>query len=309
MLRAAGIVLPHKWEDNPLNPSHTGLVARLVTERRSELEPLFAAWRRTDETVVISCEDLSAMSREYVKTLMLRELVGDSPATIVFYVRRWSDLLSSEWKEYVKQGSTLQFLEVLVHNLRNPGKSRIINIDACLSVYRDLFGTPSIRVIAYDAVVASGIDIFAHFCHACLGGLNVTPQLRPRANESLTAAQTELMRLFNVLGRDAEIDSSGLLRFFYLQHTPAPLRALLTRLEEFKTSIELSDDDPAVRDVLRDNRRQYAGCALPPAAHDSFYEPRTAQQNFVRSDYALLPGFAEAVRSLWAALLDVERPR
>ena len=207
-LQDAGIVLARMWEDNPLKPSHTGLVHRLVTERRAELEPVFAAWRRSHAgMVVISCEDLSAMSREYVKTLMLRELIGDSPATIVFYVRRWSELLSSEWKEYVG------------------------------------------------------------------------------------------------------IDSTRLLPFFYLHHAPAPLRDLLLRLDSFETSIELRDDDPAVRDVLANNYRCYARHAPQPFAENAFYRPKIVQAPFIRSEYALSPGFAEAVRSLWTALLDVEKPR
>ncbi len=307
-LQAAGIVLPRPWEDSPLKPSHTGLVHRLVTERRAELEPVFAAWRPA-KTVVISCEDLSAMSLEPIKVLMLREVIGDAPVRIVFYARRWSELLSSEWKEYVKQGSRLSFLEVLAHNLRNPVKSRIVNIDACLSVYRDLFGIDSISVIAYDEVLTSGADVFDHFAGAYLGSAAIGAHTSKLVNRSLTAAQTELMRLFNVLGSEAGIDSSRLLRFFYLQHAPAPLLDAVVHLESFQTSIELSDDDPCVREVLNNNRRQYAPCAVAPVAKGSFYEPKIVQATFIRPEYALSPGFAEAVRGLWAALLEVEKPR
>ena len=310
VLQHAGILLARLWEDHPLKPSHTGLVHRLVTERRAELEPVFAAWKTSDaQAVVISCEDLSAMSREYVKTLMLRELIGDAPATIVFYARRWSELLSSEWKEYVKQGSTLPFLEVLAHNLRDPVRSRIVNIDACLSTYRDLFGIDSIRVISYDEVLASGADLFEHFVGACLGRPEIKTQAQQVLNRSLTAAQTELMRLFSVLGRQAGIDSSRLLRFFYLQHAPSPLRDLVLLLERSETAIELSDDDPSVREVLAGNHRLYARTALPPIADELLYVPKTVQVKFIASEYALSPGFAEAVRSAWKALLDVERPR
>ncbi len=298
------------WNDNHLKPSHTGLVHRLNTERRSELQPVFDRLRKSRyEKIIISCEDLAAMSLEPVKVLMLRELLDDSHTTILFYVRRWSDLLFSEWREYVKQGSTLQFLEVLAHNLRNPVTSRIINIDRCLSVYAELFGRDSIKIVSYDEVLASGADVFEHFAGVFLSGLRLRLPERHRVNVSLTATQTELMRLFNLLGRESLVDSSRLLRFFYLQHPPAPLRDVLARLETFVTTIELSDYDPPVRCVLNDNRRRYDACVLPPVALDFFSEPRTLPVPFVRAEYALTPGFTEAVRRLWTALLDVEKPR
>ena len=220
---------------------------------------------------------------------------------------RWSELLLSEWKEYVKQGSTLTLPEVLFHNLCDPIKSRIINIDTCLSVYAKFFGIGSIRVVSYDEVLGSGADLFDHFALSSLHISNDTPQTQHWINRSLTTAQTELLRVFNAFSKDAGVDGSGLHRFFNLQHLPAPLTDLLQILEQYKTYYEVKD--AAVSDTLRRNRLHYADCALPPVAQTFFYELKTVQLDYIKTDYMLLPNFVDKVRRVWNALLDVQRSR
>ena len=308
-LREAGIQLARVWEDNELNPSHTGLVVRLNTERKAELTPLFDDWKKSDvRTVIISCEDLSAMSLEPVKVLMLSELLAGSWVEIVYYVRRWSELLWSEWQEYVKQGSCLQLLEVIVHNLRDPIKSRIINIDVCLSVFAEMFGKAAIRVISYDGVIESGEDIFHHFSRCVLGVATVRPERRI-LNPSLSPAQAELLRLFNVYGRQAGIAGGQLLRFLQAEHRAVPLTRILDHMTGFVDAIDLDDSDPAVRHVLAEMHAAYGDCAVPPVDQLGFYRAKNVKLPFVRPEYALTPGYAEATRKLWRDLLHIENPR
>jgi len=309
-LEKAGIHLASQWAGSTIKPSHTGLVERLNSERRHEIQPVFDRWRRSAyRKIVISCEDLDSISREPVKVQMLRELTEGCPVSIVYYVRRWSERLASVWQEYVKQGSTHQLPEVLVHNLRDPWQSPIINIDMCLRVFADKFGTPSIRLVSYDSVVASGRDMFHHFCSAFLDGIDLPVPVTGIVNPSLPPAAVEMLRVFNILQQQTGVDSSYLVRFLTMTHKPAPLTALLAHLHHFASTIEVKDDDQAVRQTLLANRLDYGICTVDPVDAAWFYPPKTTQLRFIGTGYALTPGFAEAARKLWQDLLAIDSPR
>ncbi len=307
-LESAGIHLASQWDENPAKPSHTGLFHRLSNERRAELEPVFAAWRKSDyRTVLVSCEAFAALSLEPAKVQILRDLTQGSPVTLVYYVRRWSHLLASEWQQYVKQGSRQQLLEILVHNLRDPWRSRAINIDICLKVFAGIFGREQLRLVSYDCVEESGQDIAAHFATMFLGGVTLELPFGHDANISFPPERIEMMRLFN--GLDQEPGAVARMhRFLSLAHTPAPMARLLAHMARYEESLLLSDDDSAVRDVLRANRDAYAHCAVVPVEETRFYPAKTVRVRFIRPDYALAPGFAEAVHALRRDLLAIDPP-
>jgi hypothetical protein len=306
-LGRAGFYLATLWNNSQFNPSHTGLVERLNSERVSELKPVFEEWRNSAcKAVIISCEELAGMSREPVKVQMLRELTFGCPVTIVYYVRRWPRRLSSEWQEYIKQGSTLSLPEVLVHNLRNPPLSHIINIDVCLAAYAQIFGRSAIRLVSYDGVLAEGSDIFAHFACHFLDGYEPAGRPGRVVNESLPPANAELMRLFNCLEQQTGRPSRCLLPYLQLQHPPAAILRLLDHMGQSAATLDVHDDDGGAGDVLLANRKDYDGCVLPPAGVDRFYEPQSDKLAFIRPDYALAPGFTDALRRTWHELLALE---
>jgi hypothetical protein len=201
-LESAGIHLASQWDENPGKPSHTSLYHRLTNKRRAEVEPVFAAWRMSQyRSVLISCEAFATLSVAPVQVEILHQLTQGSPVTLVYYVRRWSNLLASEWQQYVKLGFRQQLPEVLVHNLRDPWHSRAINIDVCLKVFADIFGRESIRLVSYDCVRDSGEDIAAHFARRFLDGVRLALPSGHEANVSLAPERIEMMRLFNCLDR------------------------------------------------------------------------------------------------------------
>jgi hypothetical protein len=305
-LEDAGIHLAQIWDENPGKPSHTGLFHRLSNEKRFELEPMFAAWRESHyRSVLISCEAIAALSLEPAKVEILRELTRGSPVTLVYYVRRWSNLLASEWQQYVKQGFTKQFPEVLVHNLRDPWHSRAISIDVSLKIFADIFGRDSIRLVSYECVRDSMQDISAHFAQQFLDGVTLAPPSGHDANLSLAPERIELMRLFNCMDPQAR-PRHHLHRFLTHEYTPAPMSRLLAHMARHEGSLLLSDDDTAVRDVLLANRKDYAACAVAPVEEARFYPVKTERVRFIRPDYALTPGFAEELHKLRRDLLAID---
>jgi len=305
-LEHAGIHLARIWDENPGKPSHTGLYHRLSNERRSELEPVFAAWRESHyRSVLISCEAIAALSLEPAKVEILRYLTQGSQVTLVYYVRRWSSLLASEWQQYVRQGFKQQLAEVLVHNLRDPWHARSINIDVSLRVFADIFGKDSIRLVSYDCVRESGQDIALHFADQFLDGVKLALPAGLDANVSLAPERIEMMRLFNCLEQDAQ-PGPHLHRFLALAQMPAPMTRLLAHMANYEGSLLLSDDDSAVRDVLLANRKTYAACVVAPVDEARVYPAKAVRVRFIRPDYALTPGFAEEVHRLRRNLLAID---
>jgi len=300
-----GIHVASQWNDSPLNPSHTGLVQRLNSERKHELQSTFAQWRaERHRMVVVSCEDLSSIGP--IQVLMLSELTAGIPVSIIYYVRRWSELLASEWQEYVKQGSTLPLIDVLAHNLLDPIRSRIINIDATVGVFARFLGKSAIRLVSYDSVLEEEGDLFTHFTKNFLGNPPLPATKFRIVNPSLAPAQTELLRIFNCLDQEfGARHCHRMLRFLELQHGPAPMTKLLDHIGQYVRTLDLDDDAPAVRETLARNRSDYAECAVLPAAAQSFYPSKTTQFRFISPDYALAPGFAEAARQLRLDLLAI----
>jgi hypothetical protein len=64
-------------------------------------------------------------------------------------------------------------------------------------------------------------------------------------------------------------------------------------------------DDGAVRDVLLANRKDYAACVVAPVDEARVYPAKAVRVRFIRPEYALTPGFAEAVHTLRRDLLAI----
>ena len=306
LLEAAGIHVAAVWSDHFLNPSQSGLTQGLTEEGLPATRLIFDAWRQSDwRKIVISCEELSTLSP--VEVRMLKDLTADASVSIVYYIRRWSELLASAWQEYVKQGSTLQLVEVLVHNLRDAARSRIINIDLSLRSFATVFGRSALKLVPYSNLMDEGADIFAGFVASFLDEAAVVSPRSLIMNASFGPEKIELLRVFNCMEQDPGGDRTRrLIRFLELEHGPAPAMALMEYLKGFSKTIEIADDDAAVREVVAGNHAAYRDCALPPMPDSGFYQPRSSKLTFIRPDYGLTPGFAEAARQLRQDLLALE---
>ena len=307
-LAAAGFALASLWNSSATKPSHTGFMHRLVSERLHELKAAMAGWESSGaHTVIITSEEISTLCVRPIQLAMCAELLAGHDVTLIYYVRRWTDLLASTWQEYVKQGRAFQLPEVIVHNIRNPERSLIVNLDATVGKFAERFGKDCIRLVSYDALQESGADMFVHFARQFCG-LEFPAEPQTRLNASLRPSETEMMRVFNIFQQETGVDSARLLRFFGMAHRPLPMTELLSHMDRYVTEIELADDDAAVRQLLGQNWNTYGSCLVEPALR-GFYLPKTRMFPFIGPDYALTPGVAEALRQLWHDLLQIEAPR
>ncbi|HTZ70747.1 MAG TPA: hypothetical protein VMB71_08880, partial [Acetobacteraceae bacterium] len=154
-LLSRGILAPVEWEHAADNSSHSRLAMALRTEDNfSEMERIVQSAFARANTLLISSEGLSNIGPEGARRLSL--LLGGCSVTIIYYVRRWTDILPSGWQELVRQGHGQTFPEFLVNHLRNPEASRTFNFAAQLDGFIDAFGADAVRLVRYSVLCDRG---------------------------------------------------------------------------------------------------------------------------------------------------------
>jgi hypothetical protein len=115
-LRHHGVAYPIAWSSADTEPSHRKLVVALREGRTDQLRSEFDRIERDDpEYVLISAEGLNHLQEPALA--LLKTLTRGQPVTVIFYCRRWSDLLPSLWQEKIKHGYDETFPEFFSLNL------------------------------------------------------------------------------------------------------------------------------------------------------------------------------------------------
>jgi hypothetical protein len=302
-LRHLGIFVPSQWNDSPENPSHTGLIGILNRTSMSDGAAVFDAWRNSDhKMIVMSCEALCGMPHPALTRL--RDLIGDNPIEIVYYVRRWSDLVPSAWQELVRQGGSLTFLDFLMQQVRDPERSSTINLETALQPLIDVFGRTSLCLVSYNSVVETGQDLFTHFAEHFLGLKDVEPSPDDLVNRSLPPEHIEMIRALNVVDRQlGSPTTSRMFRRAVEKEKELDLSDILRSLGVFKKELVINDNQWGASDIVTRNRTVLADCVVKPCPVRRFYNHRVTTVDYIDPDYMLVPGVADALRALRAQLL------
>ncbi len=301
--QAQGIHVPLEWADSPTNPSHTGLAKRLNAGGLPELEASLRNFRNSPcHCMVMSSEAVLEKSDDALS--LLRTLLGDDPFTIVYYVRRWSELLYSAWHEATVHGGTRTLLENAVQVLRRPDRSHLVNLDLQMARMVRAFGASTIKLVSYNEVLANQKDIFNHFANHFLGAPAALPPAEARTNESFTPAEAELVRVINHLHQQAgHPPSITMAQRWRRRHRDLGADSLLDHIDSFGKTLDLTDNDETIRPILERNWADHGHLALRPAGPKRFYRNAATQLRYFPAEYALAPHFAERVRALREALL------
>jgi len=201
-LRAVGVAYPATWRAGDAVPSHLRLFERIRHRQLSELQRELAELAvDTDGLVVLSSEDLQYLDADEVR--ILGDLLGTANVTVVYYCRRWSELLPSCWQERIKHGDDQPLPEFLLLLTSHAHRSALANYGIVLDRYLGVFGAANVRVVSYSNVIDSQVDLAEHFVATFLpalpGGLPATSDSRP--NASLAATDIEMIRVLNALHR------------------------------------------------------------------------------------------------------------
>lgn len=279
---------------------HHGIPARLRNGGEVPQDVLEGLAALPDDcTVILSSENFAHVEAGGVKALAAA--LGDAEIEVVFYARRWDQLLPSIWQELVKHGHSLAYLEFLNRQVSAPRASPYLNYMIPLDRWSGILGVRRMRIFSYDAIRAAGGDIVGHFCDRVLGLTLERDEIR-QENMRQSASRTETLRVLNrmVLGDDTP---GPRVRYALTRHQDA-VEADLGALETIHRGYEARAMPcaPMVFDhVERPFLKKYGGQLDNPTEEGRLFEHKPFEPApFIRPDYL----FETAAPSLYRRILQ-----
>ncbi len=286
--------------------NHEWMLATLRAGPNPDLERTFDALNRSNyRYVILSTEGFFGLPEEQLE--YVRSMAGGNPFVIVYYCRRWSDRIPSQWHQVVKAGRFTTFPEHFARELRAPERYLDLNPKLVWDRFARVFGRDSLRLMPLNTLVERKVDLFDHF----LATLDIHVAERPDkdkivANELLRVTDTEMLRALNYLYFQATGERTIQVRVQFLRRLATLDREPLT--EVMKTDlgrVTVDDDSPTFR-TLHEAMRDYADRIVPVAGGErTFFKPRKRDFEFVQQNYLMHDGAVEMLRTIF----DLVDPR
>jgi hypothetical protein len=296
-LHSRGVWYPEQWQGED-RLGHHRLAQRLRAGWDDGLVEEFAALNSSNhETILLSAEDLSDLKAEEVATL--KGLMGASPVRIVFYCRRWSEVIPSGWQELVKHGNRSTFLEFLSSHLANPNGAHVINYSRTLRRYAESFRLSEMSLVSYSNIVDGGGDIFANFCASFLSWMDPPNPDLARVNVSLDPAQVEVIRALNAIewarsGRDG----SDILRSYLRNRAAFDLSALESVMRQHIVHAKVNEGTGPLNNLHAELFKEFGPLLSEPRSGARFFVPKLAEIPYVCRDYLLCDGVAASLQDI-----------
>ena len=299
-----GICYPDLWWRSPDQIMHEPLLHLLRRRSAAEVWDSFlrinAAGHRI---VVLSCEGLDALESDQLQ--LLRDAIGKYKAEIVYYCRRWSDRIPSDWKQEIKMGGHSSLPEFYASYLRNPLDTDAVNYSRVWEKFSRIFGRRSLRLVSYSNLRDRKIDLFRHFAKTFLGfeGKQEVENGLIQGNTSPDFCDTEILRALNWL----DFQTIGRVRLnmrvkFLLLRPQWDTRDLSDMMSRDIETLEIRDDSETFRRSW-EAMRKYANRLVSREFGQDIFVRRHTKIPFVRSNY-LLGG--QAVTTLNALYREIE---
>jgi hypothetical protein len=301
VMAARGIIYPDVWDYAPGNPSHLPLALHLKAGETARLAPEFDRLLASGaERVLLSAEDLSNLDVPALE--ILRGLIGQNPVRVVFYFRRWSELLPSSWQESVKQGQTWTLPEYMLMTIHNVAQSRLLNFERKLAPFAQVFGADALHPVSYSEVRDRDMDIFVHFAAQFLDWPSAVPGGAPKeSNASRDPATTEILRMMNVLSRRHGTPERLRQKFDRLAD-PATLAPVTAAIAAHMQKQRFNDGWPALHDLHESLAALYLDRLVPPKRKRHLFSGKAKDLAYAAQDYLLEPGVIEILSGLHAQL-------
>ena len=289
-------------------PGHARL-PQMLSEPDAEvtLKPIFAKLNSSGaHTVLISAEDLAALRRQGIASL--RRLIGNNLVYIVYYCRRWSEMIRSRWGERVKHGMDITLADSIQAATDTPLKVGAINYDLSLARWSRAFGMAALRLVSLSVLADDKQELLGHFLQHQLG---ITLDRLPSAtsqNQSLSLVDTEILRAFNSMFISAGNNPSSQLRRAYL-HLNATL-ALDRAREAIKAGmgeIVFDETRPEMMAIHRDLYRKYAYALVPPKLDDLLFTPIRSVIRAPSQDYLNDAAVKREIADAYGIVLDASQ--
>lgn len=307
-LRHSGVAYPIEWSIGPGAPSHLKLFHAIRAANVSYLSSTFEQIARSGvEDVLISAEDLNHL--EQGELGYLREALRGEQAVIIFYIRRWSELLPSLWQERVKHGFDETFPEFLAGHISDPLGSPVLNFAYALEKYARAFGRENIRIVSYNNVCDDGLDLAEHFFdtflpkhRAVLDGL--PPMANARPNPSFPMLDIEVIRALNSFHAMNGGKRGAELRDWYRAHARQfDLSELFSAIESNMQTLRLADDSSAVARLHEEVLTGYPGRMVAPVRGGRLFDTQVSDISFAQPRYLMNRAAHAALEGVYAAFV------
>jgi hypothetical protein len=286
--------------------AHHELFKQLESAPSQRLEQIFASLNASgSEKVLLSCEGFIGLHKDKIE--ILKELIGPRETQIVFYARRWSDWIPSQWQQIVKQGAKETFAEMYARTLATAHGDMGINYIHILDKFSSVFGYHSIQIVSYSDLVDNEIDLFEHFAQNILGWDYRNQRSSERVHESMGPFLAELMRCLNAL-ESTRFGSSG----FHIYQSLNSLRKdptvqgdverVFEIMRDYTTEIAVDDSCYPLREIFTEINERYAQRVVSPELGGNVFNKRRKIVTVVRPDFLLQPDACAAVHRIDAAV-------
>jgi hypothetical protein len=303
---ADGICYPTEFWPKLEIFAHHELLRELLHIPNPRLEGVFDQLNDSGHrTILLSCEGFIGVSKETLE--YLRSLIRASEVRIVFYARRWSDWIPSQWQQTAKQGAIETFPEMYARTLATALGDHGINYNIILDKFADVFGHDSIQIVPYSSLLDRDQDIFVYFVHEVLGWNHDVAPRPDRVHESMGTFLAELMRCMNVL----ETERSGSSSYHIFQslnslrndpHVWDDVEQIFGLMQGHVAEVAVDDNCYPLRSIFAQINERYAGRLLDRLASKEIFVGRKNMVQFVRPDFLLDGGASAAVHRIYAAV-------
>jgi hypothetical protein len=295
-----GVRYPMHWSD-PGTKSHSYLVRRLK-EDDPDLAQEFASLNSSaNGTIILSSEDIVDLPVEALRRLT--HLLGGQSVSVVFYCRRWSELIPSAWQEVVKQGSAQGLPEFLAQHLINPVGSTLVNYDQALARLSDVFGPENLHLVSYSNLVSSKTDLLHHFLETFINWTEPAGTTYERENTSLDIRDVELIRVLNALEIARNGHSSFDVCSRYLVMKPQlDLALIYAAMDSDVHEIAVNGASSGLRAVHETIFERYGGRLVQPRSQFNLFQLRATRVPFVAQNYLLSREILEMIMEIHRSL-------
>jgi hypothetical protein len=195
-----GIYYASDWWTTKNQIQHDPLMNLLRAGNESVVKESFRRINASGYRVVaLSCEGFDDLRPPQIK--LLHDAIGDNPVGIVYYCRRWSERIPSDWQQHIKMGQFPTLPEFYTKYLRAPSDRLDINYARVLDKFGSVFGRGSLCLVSYNNLKERKIDLFRHCARTFLDysrEVSVADE-SIQTNTSPDMYDTETIRVMNCL--------------------------------------------------------------------------------------------------------------
>jgi hypothetical protein len=309
LLLADGINYPGNWWTLPNHMTHGPLLRLLQEGRYAEVKDTFSTLNSSGcRIVVLSCEGFADLTPEQLEAL--RDAIGKNPVELVYYCRRWTERIPSDWKQSVQMGMFATLPEYYVRYTRHAFYSGSVNYSLIWARIAAIFGRKSLKLVSYSNLRDQKIDLFRHFAS---NFLQWNGEITERKDLIMDQASpnmfdTETVRALNWIYYQSVGRHRWNMRIkFTMMRSEINTSVLDKLMAEDVGTIELSDGAEVFRSSWKE-MNQYADCLVPRTFFRKRpFELRAASIQYVRGNYLLNDRAISELRTLYNRLVDSPR--